>query len=131
MNVCVISGRLVRDPGYSEVQNEKGLCKIGSFVMAVRRNVSDEVSYLKVKAFGKNAEFTKKYLIQGTKVIVHGEIVTGSYEDKETGKKVYTTEINASRIEFAGAKVQDKPEPAPEEVYMDIPEEALEGVPFK
>lgn len=42
--------------------------------------------------------------MQGTKVMVEGEIVTGNYEDKDTGKKIYTTEVYANRIEFAGAK---------------------------
>ena len=40
MNTTVISGRLVRNPGYNEVENEKGLHKIAKFVLAVRRNYS-------------------------------------------------------------------------------------------
>ena len=60
MNTTVISGRLVRNPGYNEVENEKGLHKIAKFVLAVR-----------------------DYLMQGTKVMVEGEIVTGNYEDKD------------------------------------------------
>ena len=105
MNTAIISGRLVRDPGYNETQNEKGLHKIAKFVLAVRRNYSDDVSFIPVKAFAKKAEFVRDYLVQGTKVMVEGEIVTGSYDNKETGKKVYTTELFADRIEFAGAKV--------------------------
>ena len=104
MNTTVISGRLVRNPGYNEVENEKGLHKIAKFVLAVRRNYSDEVSFIPVKAFAKKAEFARDYLIQGTKVMVEGEIVTGNYEDKDTRKKIYTTEVYANRIEFAGAK---------------------------
>ena len=38
MNTIIISGRLVRNPGYNEVENEKGLHKIAKFVLAVRRN---------------------------------------------------------------------------------------------
>ena len=38
MNTTIISGRLVRNPGYNEVENEKGLHKIAKFVLAVRRN---------------------------------------------------------------------------------------------
>ena len=87
MNTTVISGRLVRNPGYNEVENEKGLHKIAKFVLAVRRNYSDEVSFIPVKAFAKKAEFARDYLMQGTKVMVEGEIVTGNYEDKDTGKR--------------------------------------------
>ena len=70
MNTTVISGRLVRNPGYNEVENEKGLHKIAKFVLAVRRNYSDEVSFIPVKAFAKKAEFARDYLMQGTKVMV-------------------------------------------------------------
>ena len=104
MNTAIISGRLVRDPGYNETQNEKGLHKIAKFVLAVRRNYSDDVSFIPVKAFAKKAEFVRDYLVQGTKVMVEGEIVTGSYDNKETGKKVYTTVCRCkSTGENAGA----------------------------
>lgn len=75
MNTTIISGRLVRNPGYNEVENEKGLLKIAKFVMAVRRNYSDDVSFIPVKAFAKKAEFVRDYLVQGTKVMVEGERV--------------------------------------------------------
>lgn len=87
MNTTVISGRLVRNPGYNEVENEKGLHKIAKFVLAVRRNYSDEVSFIPVKAFAKKAEFARDYLMQGTKVMVEGEIVTGNYEIRIPGKR--------------------------------------------
>ena len=66
---------------------KKGLHKIAKFVLAVRRNYSDEVSFIPVKAFAKKAEFARDYLMQGTKVMVEGEIVTGNYEDKDTEEK--------------------------------------------
>nr|UWI01052.1 MAG: single-stranded DNA binding protein [Bacteriophage sp.] len=48
-------------------------------------------------------EFVEKYTHKGTKVIVEGEIRTGSYTNRE-GRKVYTTEIYVSDIEFAESK---------------------------
>ena len=132
MNTTIISGRLVRIPGYNAVENEKGLLKIAKFVMAVRRNYSDDVSFIPVKAFAKKAEFVRDYLVQGTKVMVEGEIVTGNYDDKETGKKVYTTEVYANRIEFAGAKMSDRPPlPVDAEGFLEIPEGMEEEMPFR
>jgi single-strand DNA-binding protein len=132
MNSTVISGRLVRDPGYNETQNEKGLHKIAKFVLAVRRNYSEEVSFIPVKAFAKKAEFVRDYLVQGTKVIVEGEIVTGNYENKETGKRVYTTEVYANRIEFAGAKMQERPnEPLGDDGFLNVPDSMQEELPFR
>jgi single-strand DNA-binding protein len=132
MNSTVISRRLVRDPGYNETQNEKGLHKIAKFVLAVRRNYSEEVSFIPVKAFAKKAEFVRDYLVQGTKVIVEGEIVTGNYENKETGKRVYTTEVYANRIEFAGAKMQERPnEPLGDDGFLNVPDSMQEELPFR
>jgi single-strand DNA-binding protein len=132
MNSTVISGKLVRDPGYNETQNEKGLHKIAKFVLAVRRNYSEEVSFIPVKAFAKKAEFVRDYLVQGTKVIVEGEIVTGNYENKETGKRVYTTEVYANRIEFAGAKMQERPnEPLGDDGFLNVPDSMQEELPFR
>jgi single-strand DNA-binding protein len=122
----------VRDPGYNETQNEKGLHKIAKFVLAVRRNYSEEVSFIPVKAFAKKAEFVRDYLVQGTKVIVEGEIVTGNYENKETGKRVYTTEVYANRIEFAGAKMQERPnEPLGDDGFLNVPDSMQEELPFR
>ena len=134
MNTAIISGRLVRDPGFNEAQNEQGAFKVAKFVLAVRRNYSKDVSFIPVKAFGKKAEFVRDYLIQGTKVMVEGEIVTGNYDDRDTGKKIYTTELFANRIEFAGAKMQaqERPPEAPENNhFMDIPEDMMEELPFR
>ena len=60
MNTTVISGRLVRNPGYNEVENEKGLHKIAKFVLAVRRNYSDEVSFIPVKSFCKESRICQR-----------------------------------------------------------------------
>jgi single-strand DNA-binding protein len=132
MNTAIISGRLVRDPGYNEAENDKGIHKIAKFILAVKRNYSNEVSFIPVKAFAKKAEFVRDYLVQGTKIMVEGEIVTGSYESKETGKKVYTTEIYANKIEFAGPKMQERPaESADGEGFLPMPDDVPEVVPFR
>jgi single-strand DNA-binding protein len=129
MNTSIISGRLVRDPGYNEIQNESGLHKVAKFVLAVRRNYSEEASFIPVKVFAKKAEFVRDYLVQGTRVMVEGEIVTGNYESKETGKRVYTTELYANRIEFAGAKVQPQ-DSAGDDGFLQVPDSMQEEQPF-
>lgn len=78
----------------------------------------------------KKAEFVRDYLVQGTKVMMEGEIITGSYDNKEIGKKVYTTELFADRIEFAGAKVQEKM-PEPMDGFLNIPESMEEEMQFR
>lgn len=45
------------------------------------------------------AEDCNKYLKKGSMVAVDGRIQTGSYDGKD-GKKVYTTDVVANRVEF-------------------------------
>lgn len=65
-------------------------------------------------AFGKTAENCEKYLAKGRFVLIEGRLQTGSYTDKE-GRKVYTTDVIAERVEFIG-KAEKKEEPKEEQI---------------
>jgi single-strand DNA-binding protein len=47
----------------------------------------------RVVLFGKRAEVADKYCKKGTKVYVEGELKTNKYQDKDTGKDKYSTQI--------------------------------------
>src|SRR5580698_1876226 len=44
-------------------------------------------------AYAKLAEIVRDYVKKGSKLYVEGRITTRSWDDKESGKKVYRTEI--------------------------------------
>ncbi|MDO4650257.1 MAG: single-stranded DNA-binding protein [Eubacteriales bacterium] len=131
MNVITLVGRLTRDPSYSEVQNEKGTHHIASFYLAVPRNYGKEVNYIKVTAFGGQAEFASKYFKRGKRVAVTGELMTGSYKDEETGKTMRTAEVTASRLEFADGKDNTADQTTDEDGFMNIPEGCDDELPFR
>ena len=65
-----------------------------------------------------------------------GELMIGSYKDKETDKTVYTTEVTASRLEFADGKdvSGNTPIPFPEadaDGFQHIPDGYGEELPFR
>lgn len=101
MNNWTGIGNLTKDPElrYSTGGNQTAICR---FTVAINDGYGDkaEVSYIPVTAFGKTAENCEKYLAKGRKVAVQGRIKTGSYE--KDGRKIYTTDIIASRVEFIG-----------------------------
>ena len=135
MNMVVLIGRLVRDPSYSEVETEKGKYHIASFYLAVPRNFNKGVNYIKITTFGKQADFARDYLTKGKRVAILGELMIGSYKDKETDKTVYTTEVTASRLEFADGKDAsgNTPIPFPEadaDGFQHIPDGYGEELPF-
>lgn len=112
MNNVVLIGRLTKDPELRYIpQNEMA---VANFTLAVDRPMAKEktADFIKVVVFGKSAENCEKYLVKGRLCGVEGRIQTGSYDDKESGKKVYTTEVYANRVEFIewGEKVADSGE---------------------
>ena len=133
MNQCVITGRLVKDPEFHEVNSEKGNFHIATFVLAVRRNHSDGASFIKVKLFGTHADLANERLSKGMKVLVSGELLTGSYISKQTNQKVYTTELSGSWMEIE-AERDDYPPKVPDDIaeeFMKIPEGLEEELPFR
>lgn len=58
----------------------------------------------RIMVFGKMAENTSTYLSKGSQCAVIGRIQTGSYQDRETGKTIYTTDIIADRVEFLDSR---------------------------
>lgn len=53
----------------------------------------EEVAFHNVVFFGKQAVTIHKYVSKGMLLLVEGRIQTRSWEDKESGKKMYKTEI--------------------------------------
>lgn len=113
MNNVSLVGRMTRDP---EVRYKEELA-IARFTLAVARpkqpGKEATSDFPSIIAFGKTAEMVEKYLGKGRLIGVTGRIQTGSYTDKD-GKKVYTTEVVADRVEFLDKK-EDKPVDKPVE----------------
>jgi len=135
-------GRLVRDPNISYAQGGDNMA-IARFTLAVDRrgsknNDQQTADFIGCVAFGRQAEFSEKYLRQGTKVAVTGRIQTGSYTNKD-GQKVYTTDVVLDDIEFAESKGNNDSNSAPsrqetsntdKDGFMNIPDGLGEELPF-
>jgi single-strand DNA-binding protein len=113
MNKWIGVGRLTKNPEvrYAQTGADGNTMAIARFSLAVDRRFKkdgeQQADFLNCVAFGKQGEFVEKYLAKGTKIVIEGRIQTGSYTDKETGKKVYTTDIVCESLEFAESKAQN------------------------
>ena len=105
MNVAALIGRTCTDPEIREIEGKKGKedLIIAAVTLAVDRIGSEEADFIRLKAFGKTAEFFQNYVEKGQKIGVTGRIQTGSYVDKEDITR-YTTEVIVDRVDFADAK---------------------------
>jgi single-strand DNA-binding protein len=60
---------------------------------------------------------------------VSGRIQTGSYDDKDTGKKVYTTDIVVEEFTFCESKAQNSQPVANEDGFVNF-DDISEELPF-
>lgn len=157
MNKVILMGRLTRDPDIRYSQGERQMA-VARYSLAVnrsfRREGDPEADFINCVAFGRQAEFTERYLKKGMRMLVTGRIQTGSYTNRD-GVKVYTTDIIVEDQEFAESKAasdrnaaafqsqggyqpQDagqphgrlEPEQAPADGFMNIPDGIDDELPF-
>jgi len=103
MNQVLLIGRLTRDPDMR--YGAANQMAVARFTIAIDRGKDRDgqdlgADYPSIVCFGKTAENVERFCKKGQLVGITGTIRTGSY-DKD-GKKVYTTDINATRVEFLG-----------------------------
>lgn len=138
MNKVILIGRLTKDPDVRWSQGSEPMA-VARYTLAVdrrfKREGEQDADFISCVAFKKNGEFAEKYLHKGIKIAITGRIQTGSYEDKETGKRVYTTDVVVEEQEFCESKGQTNNEaPVPSSNdgsdFMSIPEGLAEELPF-
>ena len=101
MNSVSLIGRLTKDPDVR--YGAASQTAVARFSIAIDRgkdkNGEDRgADFPNIVCFGRTAELCEKYLGKGRLVGIQGRIQTGSYE--KDGRKVYTTEVLADRVEF-------------------------------
>lgn len=76
---------------------------VAKFRAEVRRDDGSGVDYFNFVAFGKRAEFIKKYFCRKSCAVVEGTLRNDNWK-KEDGTKVYRDVVVVRRIEFAGSR---------------------------
>ena len=90
-NRVVLIGNLTRDPELRYTPKGTAVARLNMAMNRKWRNNSGEtqedVTYVEVDTFGKQAETLGKYMKKGKPLLVEGRLRFDSWEDKETGKK--------------------------------------------
>ena len=115
-NKIIMIGNLTRDP---ELKNAPSGTPVCGFGIAVNKKykkdneMKEEVTFINVIVFGKQAESCGQYLNKGSQVLVEGSLRESRWET-EDGKKSSKHEIIAQSVRFMSkAQAQegtDKPE---------------------
>lgn len=128
---------ITREPDLRATQS--GLSVI-SFTLAVERNYKNKATgkydadFINCVAWNKTAETVGKRCHKGDLISASGEIQTRSYE-KDSGEKVYVTEVNVRQIGFLRSKYnqpqeQAKPQTRANETAQEAITQANKKDPF-
>ncbi len=104
LNKAFVYGNLTRDP---ELKALPSGSQVVSFGVATNRVYKDKngqkqeaTEFHNIVAFGRTAEVIGQYMKKGKPIFIEGRIQTRSWDDKETGKKNYRTEIVCENFQF-------------------------------
>jgi single-strand DNA-binding protein len=133
-NKVLLIGNLTKDP---ELRYTPQGTAVANLRLAVNRRykdknqeLKDEVCFITVVVWDKQAETCNQYLHKGRPILVEGRLQSRSWEDN-SGQKRNTIEVRAERIQFLGqapakteSSVQEPAgEPATETAWLDQGEE--------
>ena len=95
-NKVILAGNLTRDPELRYTPKGTAIAKIG---LAINRTwktetgeTKEEVTFVDIDAFGRQAETIGQYLKKGSQIYLEGRLQTRSWEGTD-GKKNYRTEV--------------------------------------
>lgn len=105
LNKVMLIGNLTRDP---EVRHTPKGTAVGDLSMAINQSykgqdgqIREEVCYVDVVTWGRQAETCKEYLSKGSPIFVEGRLQLDQWETKE-GEKRSRLRVRAERIQFLG-----------------------------
>ena len=103
LNSFIGIGRLTRDPELRYTPGGTGVCKFGIAINRTYRNQEgnniEEVLFINVVTWGKQAENVSQFLKKGRRVAINGELRSNNWQDKDGNKRV-SYEINARTVQF-------------------------------
>ena len=128
-NRALLLGNLTRDPELRYIPSGQA---VATFTVACNRTYlaqsgerKEEVSFIRIVTWGKQAENCNEYLKKGSSVFVEGRLQSRSWEAAD-GTKRSTIEVVAQTIQFLGrpagkapASDEERSVPAPEESIIE------------
>jgi single-strand DNA-binding protein len=107
-NKVIIAGNLTRDPELRYLP--KGTA-VAQFALAVNRTwksesgeSKEEVNFIEIEAFGRQAEVIAQYMRKGRPLLVEGRLKQDTWEDKTTHQKKSKLKVVLESFSFIDSK---------------------------
>lgn len=106
-NKVILAGNLTRDPELRYTPKGLAIAKIG---MAINRNWTsesgekkEEVTFVDVDAFGRQAETLAQYMKKGSPILIEGRLKLDQWDDKQSGQKRSKLGVIVEGFQFLGS----------------------------
>ena len=107
-NKVILAGNLTRDPELRYTPKGTAIAKLS---MAMNRKwtgedgqTREEVTYVDIDAFGKQAEVISQYLRKGGGLLAEGRLKLDQWDDKQTGQKRSRLGVVLESFTFIGGR---------------------------
>src|SRR5438105_8908200 len=90
-NKVILAGNLTRDPELRYTPKGMAIAKLGLAINRTWKNeageTKEEVTFVDVDSFGRQAEVIAQYFKKGRPILVEGRLRLDQWDDKQTGQK--------------------------------------------
>ena len=124
-NKVILAGNLTRDPEMRYTPKGMAICKFG---LAINRNWTtetgekkEEVTFVDLDAFGRQAETIAQYMKKGNGIMVEGRLRLDQWDDKQTGQKRTKLGIVVEGFQFLGGGARSDASGVPAEAPRPRP----------
>src|SRR5215469_15634832 len=113
VNKVLLLGNVGKDP---EITSTNGGTLVAKLSLATTDRYKDKqgewqdrTEWHNLVAYARGAEILRDYVKKGSKLYIEGKLTTRSWEDKDSGKKMYRTEIVVNDISLLSGSDAAKP----------------------
>jgi single-strand DNA-binding protein len=116
-NQVILIGNLTRDPELRYLPKGTAVAKFGLAVNRTWKTETgesrEEVTFIDIDAFGRQAETICQYLKKGRPVLVQGRLKLDTWDDKQTGQKRSKLGVLLENFQFLGSRPEGEGDAAP------------------
>jgi len=110
VNKVMLLGNITRDLEVRYTPKGTAVCDLGMAVNRIRTGDNgeriEEVTYVDVTLWGRQAELAGQYLAKGRSVFIEGRLQLDQWDDKQTGQKRQRLRVVGENMQFIGGQGQ-------------------------
>jgi single-strand DNA-binding protein len=107
VNKVILIGNLTRDPEIRYTPKGMAVAEVGLAVnrkYRVENETREEVTFLDITFWGKQAEVVGQYMKKGKPIYIEGRLQLDTWDDKQTGQKRSKLRVVCEDFQFLGGK---------------------------